>query len=97
MAAVHAAPARLTATHNRCSPAKATENDPQRQGTEPFGRRFVGLPLLQAARCRQLPGIRCGMVKAGLLLKNESAMPYRFRLVPDLLLEETSEHCTVPR
>jgi hypothetical protein len=37
------------------------------------------------------------MVEAGLLLKNESAMPYRFRLVPDLLLEETSEHCTVPR
>jgi hypothetical protein len=31
------------------------------------------------------------MVKAGLLLKNESAVPYRFRLVPDLLLEETGE------
>jgi hypothetical protein len=25
------------------------------------------------------------MVKAGLLLKNESAVPYRFRLVPELL------------
>jgi hypothetical protein len=25
------------------------------------------------------------MVKAGLLLKDESAVPYRFRLVPELL------------
>jgi DNA-binding MarR family transcriptional regulator len=31
------------------------------------------------------------MVKAGLLLKDESAVPYRFRLVPELLPEETDE------